>query len=77
MVKRIQIKLTKTTEEYIKISISEDVDNPMTMYSYIKLGKESWQDRAKHTFNKTSFIEYLKGIQVPNKYIKLVESEGK
>ena len=70
--KRINIKNTKTIEEYIKIATNIDKTN--TMYSYIKISSKDYtQDKSKHTFNKQVFIDYLKGINVPKKYIKEVE----
>lgn len=41
-------------------------------YSYYD-GKYSIDEPKKSTFNKFSFIEYLKNIKVPKKYIKEVE----
>lgn len=67
--KKINIKNTKTTEEYIKIM--QNADNTATMYSYIKISDT--ENKSKHTFNKTAFIEYLNSIQLPKKYIKEVE----
>lgn len=67
--KRINIKNTKTTEEYIKIM--QNIDKTNTMYSYIKIS--NIDNKSKHTFNKTAFIEYLKSINLPRKYIKEVE----
>lgn len=71
--KRINIKNTKTIEEYIKIATNTDKTN--TMYSYIKIhSKDYTQDRSKHTFNKMAFLEYLNNINIPKKYIKEVET---
>ena len=68
-VKRIPMKNTKTTEEYIKI-----VSNgSQTMYSYIKICDNPIHDRSKHTFNKDVFIRYLQSIGISNKYIKEVK----
>ena len=67
--KRINIKNTKTTEEYIKIM--QNIDKTNTRYSYIKISNTD--SKSKHTFNKTAFIEYLKSINLPKKYIKEVE----
>lgn len=70
--KRIYIKNTKTIEEYIRIV--ENVDKKYTLYSYIKINSKDYtQDTSKHTFNKYAFIEYLKSINIPKKYIKEVE----
>ena len=67
--KKISIRNTKTTEEYIKIMQNTDKTN--TMYSYIKISNTD--NKSKHTFNKTAFIEYLKSINMQKKYIKEVE----
>jgi len=67
--KKINIKNTKTTEEYIKIM--QNISKTNTMYSYIKISNTD--NKSKHTFNKTAFIEYLKSINLPKKYIKEVE----
>ena len=70
--KRICIKNTNTIEEYIKIS--ENVDKTWTLYSYIKISSKDYtQDTDKHLFNKQAFIEYLRSINIPKKYIKEVE----
>lgn len=70
--KKIYIKNTKTIEEYIKIS--ENVDKTCTLYSYIKINSKNYaQDTSKHLFNKYAFVEYLKSINIPKKYIKEVE----
>lgn len=70
--KKICIKNTKTIEEYIKIA--ENVDKTCTLYSYIKINSKNYaQDTSKSTFNKYSFINYLKSINIPKKYIKEVE----
>ena len=45
--------------------------NGITIYSYYN-GKQI--EPKKSTFNKASFIEYLKSIQLPKKYIKQVDS---
>ena len=67
-VKRIQMKNTKTTEEYIKIMSNGN----QTMYSYIKICDNPIHERSKHTFNKDAFIQYLQSIGIPSKYIKEV-----
>lgn len=70
--KRICIKNTKTIEEYIKIA--ENVDKTCILYSYVKINsKDCTQDRDKHSFNKYAFVEYLRSINIPKKYIKEVE----
>ena len=70
--KRICIKNTKTIEEYIKIA--ENVGKTCTLYSYIKINSKNYaQDTSKHLFNKQAFIEYLRSINIPKKYIKEVE----
>ena len=67
--KQIIIRNTKDIEEYIKIIDNSDKTN--TMYSYIRIGNDF--NRSKHTFNKYAFIEYLRSIKAPKKYIKEVE----
>lgn len=46
--------------------------NGITIYNYYN--GYSIDTATKSTFNKASFIEYLKSIQIPKKYIKMVEN---
>lgn len=46
--------------------------NGITIYSYYN--GFSCDTATKSTFNKASFIEYLRSIQIPKKYIKMVEN---
>ena len=68
---KISIKCTKNIEEYIKI----DGGIAGTCYSYIYIDDLApCMSRDKHTFNKNSFLEWLKsGHVVAKKYIKMVE----
>ena len=68
---KISIKCTKNIEEYIKI----DTGIAGTCYSYIYIDDlNPCMSRGKHTFNKNSFLEWLKsGRVVAKKYIKMVE----
>lgn len=71
MIKKIDIKNTKTIEEYIKISYN--VNNNNVLYSYIKICKNPILDRDHHTFNKYAFINYLEGLGIKKSIIKQVE----
>lgn len=54
---------------YIKMVTNS---NGITIYNYYN--GYSIDTATKSTFNKASFIEYLKSIQIPKKYIKMVEN---
>lgn len=69
---KINIKVTKTYEEYIVIRTN--ANGSSTMYSYYRENKNPILDRKHSSFNKWSFIEYLKGIQVKKNIIKEVEA---
>lgn len=71
MVKKIDIKNTKTIEEYIKISYNVNSNN--ILYSYIKICNKPGFDRDHHTFNKYSFINYLESIGIKKSILKQVE----
>ena len=58
------VKILTKTNEYIRIATSNSGAN---MYSYYVN-----DEVTKCTFNKASFIEYLKSVKVPKKYIKEV-----
>ena len=68
---KIIIKNTKDKEEYIKIQ--KNSTNTITMYSYIYTNDKTNQSISKSLANKYSFIEYLKGRNIPKKYISQVE----
>ena len=70
--KKIYIKNTKTIEEYIQIT--ENTNKTNTLYIYKRINNKGYtQETSKSTFNKYSFINYLKSINIPKKYIKEVE----
>lgn len=70
--KKIYIKNTKTIEEYIQIT--ENTNKTNTLYIYKRINNKGYtQEISKSTFNKYSFINYLKSINIPKKYIKEVE----
>lgn len=73
-VKRISIRNTKTTEEYIKIATN--TTGTATLYSYVKICKNPMLDKSKHSYNKDAFIQWLKGANIPKKYITEVEKGG-
>ena len=66
----ITTKKTKNQDGNCFIKILKSGAN--IYYSYYD-GKYSIDEPKKSTFNKFSFIEYLKNIKVPKKYIKEVE----
>lgn len=59
-------------EKIIKIKDNEIItirsNSTMQLYSYVKN-----EVTRKSSFNKYAFIEYLKGLQVPKKYINQIE----
>lgn len=70
--KKIYIKNTKTIEEYIQIT--ENTNKTNTLYIYKRINNKGYaHESGKSTFNKYAFIEYLKSINIPKKYIKEVE----
>ena len=66
----ITTKKAKNQDGNCFIKILKNVAN--ICYSYYD-GKYSIDEPKKSTFNKFSFIEYLKNIKVQKKYIKEVE----
>ncbi len=66
----LYIKENKITGawDYIKAVTNT---NGITIYNYYKSNNDN---AVKSTFNKYAFVEYLKSIQVPKKYIKQVEN---
>lgn len=66
-VKKIIIKNATKNKGCKYINILSNENN--TLYSFY----DGISDVAKKSsFNKYSFIEYLKGIQIPKKYIKML-----
>lgn len=68
--RKITIKCTKNIEEYITIRPNET--HTTTLYSYTK--ESNTIHLHKSLYNKDAFIQYLKAIQIANKFIKEVES---
>lgn len=75
---KIIIKETKTTEEYIKmvegIKNTELYKYVPILYTYVKIDDNKHINISKHLFNKDAFIMYLESINIPKKYIKIVEN---
>ena len=69
--KILYIKENKTTKLWQYISITTN-SNGISIYNYYN-GKNI-DTATKSTFNKYTFIEYLKSIQIPKKYINEIEN---
>jgi hypothetical protein len=61
---KIYTKKSNTTCNYIKVTKSLD----KALYTYYVNGNEK-----KSSFNKYAFIEYLKSINIPKKYINAID----
>ena len=56
-----------STKNYIKITTNV---SGVSLYSYYANGNDT---PKKTSFNKWSFIEYLKSIKIPKKYIDMLQ----
>lgn len=65
----IYIRKNRRTGGWTYVQIISTINN--TLYRYY--GYSSITEPEKSTFNKYSFIEYLKSIGIPKKYISKVE----
>lgn len=67
------IMIKEPTKDRLSVCIKMITNcNGITIYNYYN--GYSVDTATKSTFNKANFIEYLKGIQLPKKYIKMVEN---